>query len=127
MVTKVQTVSQYIKIQASKAAEKSPTYKGDISTQSSLKYDSCSTPDHLKKLMLEYKHKTRKNRKECLTLVHTSSKSSSNDDSGGGENEDKTRPLKTVNFSMMGKVTPTNNKRHDDSWSSLSDNEDTTN
>lgn len=129
MSEKVSIVSHVKKHQAMKIVERLSGVKEEISAQSYSKSDPQGLPDQLKKVMLEYKQKTRKARIESLTLVNTSSKSSSQDDSAGLESEDKKiRKIKEGTSQKMSKGPPIRFKRSDeDSWSSPSDNEDQTN
>lgn len=121
MSERVEIVSKPIKAEALKVSDKSSHSKAEFSCKS----ENCNIPDPLKKLMLEYKQKTKKTRKECLNLVHTSSKSSSQDESGVCESDEKPRKIKPVSLNQMANKPPFNPKRSDeDSWSSFSENED---
>lgn len=129
MSEKVNVVSQVIKQQALKTLDKYSCLKGEFSSHSTAKNEAAQVPDHLKKLMLEYKSKTKKTRKDCLSLVHTSSKSSSKEESAGGDCEEQPPVRKKKDQSgEMTNAFPSRFKRSDeDSWSSLSDNEDQSN
>jgi hypothetical protein len=119
MSEKVEIVSKQLRTEALKVVDKNSHHK-----DFNVKHEHLAVPEHLKKLMLEFKQKTKKTRKECLNLAHTSSKSSSQDDSGVCESEEKPRKLKPGCMKQI-QSKPFNPKRSDeDSWSSFSENED---
>lgn len=119
MIEKVEVVSKHLRAEALKVAEKN-SHSKDFGA----KHEHHAIPEHLRKLMLEFKQKTKKARKECLHLVHTSSKSSSQDDSGVCESEEKPRKLHPGNLKPMPLKQFASKRSDEDSWSSFSENED---